>query len=71
VYYKPGDWHDGNDEYPPDEQSLAFFLPEDMELVVFVNSTVGGLTGENNSHFRDLVMQAYLDNLIAKPEAHP
>jgi CubicO group peptidase (beta-lactamase class C family) len=71
VYYKPGDWHDGNDECPPDEQSLAFFLPEDMELVVFVNSTVGGLTGENNSHFRDLVMQAYLDNLITKPDAHP
>jgi hypothetical protein len=70
VYCKPGDWHDGTN-CPPDEQSLAFFLPEDMELAVFVNSTVGGHTGENDSHFRDLVKQTYLDNLIAQPQVQP
>lgn len=33
VYSKPGDWHDTNTNR--DEQSLAFLLPQDMELVVF------------------------------------
>jgi len=72
VYCKPGDWHNTNDSPPPrDEQNLAFFLPEDMELAVFVNSTVGGHTGENDSHFRSLVLQTYLDNLIAQPQLYP
>ena len=59
VYCKPGDWHDPNNR---DEQSLAFFLPQDMELVVFVNSMVDGQIGTTNN-FRQVVTQAYLDNL--------
>jgi hypothetical protein len=58
LYCKPGDWHDPNNR---DEQSLAYFLPEDMELVVFVNSPVAGQIGTNN--FRCVVTQAYLDSL--------
>ena len=58
LYCKPGDWHDPNNQ---DEQSLAYFLPEDMELVVFVNSPVAGQIGTNN--FRCVVTQAYLDSL--------
>jgi hypothetical protein len=60
VYCKPGNWNNPNDHR--DEQSLAFFLPQDMELVVFVNSMVDGQFGSSNN-FRDLVKQAYVDNI--------
>jgi hypothetical protein len=62
VYGKPGDWHNDSGQ---DLQTLAYFLPEDMELVVFVNSTVNGLNaGQSPSNlFRTLVTQAYLENL--------
>ena len=64
VYCKPGDWHDTNNR---DEQSLAFFLPQDMELVVFVNSMVDGQTGPPNNKFRQVVKKAYLDSLVPSP----
>jgi beta-lactamase family protein len=64
MYCKPGDWHDSNNR---DEQSLAFFLPQDMELVVFVNSMVDGQTGPPHNKFRKVVTQAYLDNLTNQP----
>jgi Beta-lactamase len=67
VYCKPGDWHDSNYQ---DEQSLAYFLPEDMELVVLVNSMVDGQTGPPNNYFRQVVTQAYLDNLTTQPLLH-
>ena len=63
MYCKPGDWRDPSDR---DEQSLAYFLPDDMELVVFVNSRVDGQTGATNK-FRRVVTQAYLDNLTTIP----
>jgi hypothetical protein len=66
VYCKPGDWHDPNDQ---DEQSLAYFLPEDMELVVLVNSMVARQIGSTNN-FRQVVTQAYLDNLTTQPPLH-
>jgi hypothetical protein len=70
LYCKPGDWHDNTYR---DEQSLAYFLPEDMELAVFVNSTVDGLNGTANdfpNYFRHLVTQTYLDNLTTQPPVH-
>jgi hypothetical protein len=67
VYCKPGDWSDSSKQ---DEQSLAFFLPEDMELVVLVNSTVDGQTGPPNNHFREVVKQTYLNNLTTQPPLH-
>jgi hypothetical protein len=66
VYCKPGDWHDPNNQ---DEQSLAYFLPEDMELAVLVNSMVAGQIGSTNN-FRQVVTQAYLDNLTTQPPVH-
>ena len=60
VYCKPGDLNNAKHQ---DEQSLAFFLPEDMELVVLVNSMVDGQTGPPNNYFREVVKQTYLDNL--------
>jgi CubicO group peptidase (beta-lactamase class C family) len=66
VYCKPGNWNDPNNQ---DEQSLAFFLPEDMELVVLVNSLVAGQLGSTNN-FRELVKQTYLDNLTTQPPLH-
>jgi hypothetical protein len=41
------------------EQALAYFLPENMELAVFVNSPVGS----PSKFFRDVVTKVYLDNL--------
>jgi CubicO group peptidase (beta-lactamase class C family) len=69
VYCKPGDWRDKNGPPARDEQSLAFFLPQDMELVVFVNSMVDGQTGATNK-FREVVKRAYLDNLVPSPPPH-
>ena len=60
LYCKPGDWANTNNQ---DEQSLAFFLPEDMELAVFVNSMVDGQTGSTNL-FREVVKQAYEASLL-------
>jgi Beta-lactamase len=70
MYCKPGDWHDSNNR---DEQSLAYFLPDDMELAVFVNSTVKGLNATQNptNLFRSLVTQTYLDNLTTQPPINP
>jgi hypothetical protein len=66
LYCKPGNW---NDPSKQDEQSLAFFLPEDMELVVLVNSMVAGQLGSMNN-FRELVKQTYLNNLTTQPPLH-
>jgi hypothetical protein len=66
VYCKPGDWSGPNNR---DEQTLAYFLPKDMELVVFVNSTVDGQTGATNI-FRKVVTQAYVDSLVPSPPPH-
>ena len=56
LYNKNGLWQSGSQQT---EQSLAYFLPRDMELVVFANSPIGS-TGK---FFRDVVTQIYLDNI--------
>src|SRR5262249_21035736 len=66
VYCKPGNW---NDPKKQDEQSLAYFLPQDMELVVFVNSMVDGQLGTSNN-FRYVVTQTYLDCLTDQLPGH-
>jgi hypothetical protein len=66
LYCKPGNW---NNTVNQDEQSLAFFLPQDMELAVFVNSMVDGQTGSTNL-FREVVKQAYVESLLPPPVHH-
>ena len=56
VYAKNGRWRNGGRT----EQTVAFFLPQNMELVVFVNSPIG-VSGES---LRGLVKTLYLNNLI-------
>ncbi|MDN5795658.1 MAG: beta-lactamase family protein [Intrasporangium sp.] len=56
LYNKNGLWRDGSGR---SEQSLAYVLPEDMELVVLTNSTVGVA----DEFFRDVVTDVYLANL--------
>jgi hypothetical protein len=56
LYNKNGLWRSGANQT---EQSLAYFLPRDMELVVLANSPIGS-TG---LFFRDVVTQIYLDNI--------
>jgi hypothetical protein len=47
-------------------KASRFFLPEDMELVVFVNSMVAGQLGSTNN-LREVMKQAYLNNLTTQP----
>jgi hypothetical protein len=42
------------------EQSLAYFLPRDMELVVLANSPIGN----PGQFFRDVVTNIYVDNIV-------
>lgn len=59
LYNKNGLWQDDDGLSGRVEQSLAYFLPENMELVVLANSPVG----LPRKSFRDLVSNVYLDNL--------
>jgi photosystem II stability/assembly factor-like uncharacterized protein len=56
LYNKGGFWQSGAKQT---EQSLAYFLPRDMELVVFANSPIGAA----GTFFRDLVTGIYLNNI--------
>ena len=56
IYNKNGAWGDSAGNL---EQSVVFFLPENMEVAVFVNSPIGA-TGES---LRNTVRIAYLNNL--------
>ena len=56
LYNKNGLWQSGALQT---EQSLAYFLPRDMELVVFANSPIGA----SAQFFRDVVTNIYLDNI--------
>jgi hypothetical protein len=56
LYNKNGLWRSGASQT---EQSLAYFLPRDMELVVFANSPIG----QTGQFFRDVVTNIYLDNI--------
>jgi CubicO group peptidase (beta-lactamase class C family) len=56
LYNKNGLWQSGASQT---EQSLAYFLPRDMELVVLANSPIGN----PGQFFRDVVTNIYLDNI--------
>jgi hypothetical protein len=56
LYNKNGLWQNGAAQI---EQSLAYFVPQDMELVVLANSAVGSPA----QFFRDVVTTLYVDNL--------
>jgi CubicO group peptidase (beta-lactamase class C family) len=56
LYNKNGLWESGAGQT---EQSLAYFLPRDMELVVLANSSIGN----PGQFFRDVVTNIYLDNI--------
>ncbi|HLQ50352.1 MAG TPA: serine hydrolase domain-containing protein [Terriglobales bacterium] len=58
LYNKNGLWHDAGVNGRT-EQSLAYFLPEDMELVVLANSPIGN----PEQFFRNVVTQIYVDNI--------
>ena len=53
LYNKNGAWGDAGGHV---EQSLAYFLPQNMELVVLANSPVGS----PGQFFRDVVTKTYL-----------
>ena len=59
YYAKNGFWYDGNGHF---EQGVLFFLPEEMEFVVLVNSPVA-----DNAFLYTVVSQVYLDNLAPGP----
>jgi len=57
LYDKNGRWRDGNQRT---EQSVAAFMPEGMDIVVFVNSPIG----PNAASLRNLVRDAYLASVV-------
>jgi len=57
LYNKNGLWADGAGHT---EQSLTYFLPEDMELVVLANSPIG-FPGQ---FFRDVVTNLYTSHIV-------
>jgi CubicO group peptidase (beta-lactamase class C family) len=59
LYNKNGLWESDTSQT---EQSLAYFLPRDMELVVFANSPIGN----SGQFFRDVVTNIYLDNITTE-----
>jgi CubicO group peptidase (beta-lactamase class C family) len=69
LYCKPGAWYDAQIN-GHEEQSLAYFLPQDMELVVLANSPVAGFPS-TQPVFRDVVTQTYLNSLTSKLATHP
>jgi hypothetical protein len=58
LYNKNGAWGDGGGHL---EQSLAYILPQDMELLVLANSPVGS----PGKFFRDVVTNLYVANIKA------
>lgn len=56
IYNKNGGWGDAAGNV---EQSVVFFLPENMEVAVLVNSPIGAA----NASLRDTVRIAYMNNL--------
>ena len=64
MYLKNGDWHELNDGRA--EQCVAGFLPDDIELVAFVNSpftVVDTFTGELGHAIKEI----YLNNIVSVP----
>jgi CubicO group peptidase (beta-lactamase class C family) len=68
LYCKNGRWYDTTPN-GREEQSLAYFLPDDIELVVLANSPVASLDGPEQ-FFRDVVTQVYLNNLTTQLSTH-
>ena len=66
VYCKNGQW---NDPKGRKEQALAYFLPQNLNLVVFANSPVVA-PGGGEQFMRDVVTQVYLDNLTTQLATH-
>jgi CubicO group peptidase (beta-lactamase class C family) len=58
YYAKNGFWYNGSGQM---EQGVAFFLPQNMELVVLVNSPVG--EGPRGQFLYTLVSQAYTTSI--------
>ncbi len=56
IFHKNGGWGDGTRR----EQCVVFFLPDNMELAVFVNSPITS----NNTFLRGLVLGVYENNLV-------
>jgi CubicO group peptidase (beta-lactamase class C family) len=63
LYNKNGLWEDGSGHV---EQSLAYFLPGNMELVVLANSPIG----PQAEFFRDVVTNIYLANIKPSVALH-
>jgi CubicO group peptidase (beta-lactamase class C family) len=69
VYCKNGRWMDAQAATRREEQCLAYFLPNDMELAIFANSRfpVPSVDDVNEPTLRDMVTQTIVDNLRILP----
>jgi len=62
TYNKNGAWRltDDDDVVLEQEQCVAYFLPENLEAVLFINSKIGA----QNYSLRGLVQDAYVGSLV-------
>ena len=64
LYYKPGRWQDASDaSIARTEQCVLMMMPDNMEVVVFVNSPIGA-SGQN---LTSLVRTLYTNNIVIVP----
>jgi CubicO group peptidase (beta-lactamase class C family) len=66
MYCKNGRWYDSTAQNRREEQALAYFLPNDMELVIFANSPFPG-TDITVPTFRDAVTPIILNSFKPIP----
>lgn len=59
IYNKNGRWQTGDTPSSDTEQCVAYYLPEDMEVVTFVNSWIGA----EQASLRGTIKDAYIANL--------
>ncbi len=64
LYYKPGRWTDNsNPAVARTEQCLLMMMPDNMEVVVFVNSEIGA----GGQSLTNLVRTLYINNIVIVP----
>lgn len=64
LYYKPGRWTDNsNPAVARTEQCLLMMMPDNMEIVVFVNSEIGA----GGQSLTNVVRTLYLNNIVIVP----
>ena len=64
LYYKPGLWTDNsNPSLARTEQCVLMMMPDNMDVVVFVNSPIGA----GGQSLTNIVRTLYINNIVIVP----